>query len=133
MDPFTESLVRDVDQQTLADVLLLFEHDRAREAEELNRDRQAAGQVNHRGMGAVDGLGQVTFQPTTHDFFAARELHGAAEDPNFWRWFSNRPDGEYCRVRYNPRTATITNLWDPNPLPRQRRVRFSKTYPHPTA
>jgi len=123
-NPFTESLLRDVDQETLSDVLKLYAHDRhAQERQELHL-RQAVGRQNDAGMAAVDGMGQVTANPTDEDYWAARVLHGqgAAVDPDFWRWFTHRPEGEYARVRYRPRVVTVRSSWS------GARRTFRKTY-----
>lgn len=112
MDALLEGLFSsEIDQQTVQDVLALFEHDRKMEMREVIRDRQAAGRENHAGVGSTMGIGQVCYQPTTHDYFAAGVLHNAQNDPDYWKWFAKQPDGEYSRTRFKPRTATIQNPW----------------------
>ena len=98
-DSLFDASVRD---DVVKDVLEAFAEEDMAEQAKVGSHRKAAGYCNQNLPNTWNAMGMPVMRVTTDDYWRQQVAHNALGDPELWKWFLNRPEGEYARVKSTP-------------------------------
>ena len=103
-DAVFDGNVRD---DVVRDVLEAFAEEDLDEQIKAGRLRTATGYVNQNIPHKWTAMGVPSMRLTVDDYWRQQVAHDALGDPDLWKWFAKRPEGEYARVKAQAPKLTV--------------------------